>query len=103
MAVRAPSLRSGGYLGRLVDLLGERDQLVEDLGVAVAQVRFGESAVVRERLAGVPDGQVRLDHAGSARGGDLSDLGLCPDGAEHPGAGADDRDGLAPEGVVTQR
>src|SRR3954449_4932417 len=94
---------SGGDPDRFVDLFGHRDQLVEDLGISIARFGVGQTALVGERLVGVANRQLGLDHAGAARGGCLAHLCLSPDGAEHPGAGTDDGYRLAPECVVAER
>ena len=43
---------------------------------------------------GVPHGELDVGHASAGRAQDLAQLGLGPDGAEHPGAGPDHGDGL---------
>ena len=58
----APARGRSAGLGRqlfgVLGLLGESDQLVEDLDVALAQLEVDQPAVVGERLVGVADGQV---------------------------------------------
>src|SRR5262245_13761062 len=92
----------GQLLRRVLLLLGLGDELLENLGAAVLQLQIGQPPAIGEGLVGLADGQVLLDHARSACAERPTELRLGPDRPEHPGAGADDRYRLSPEGVLAE-
>jgi nucleotide-binding universal stress UspA family protein len=73
----------------------------EDALEARAELAIGESEVVVEGFLCIADRQLVVEHVRAGGRQHLPKLGLRPDGAEQPGASADDGDRFAAQHVPT--
>ncbi len=78
-------------------------QLLDDAVELGQHLAVGGVAALGHPRRRLSDGQLALQHARPDGAEHLAQLGLRPDGAEDPGAGADDRDRLVAQRVGSDR